>query len=294
MTATAGRDRQTYSQNHGCSLDFPESNPVQYKSPQRLSRKFALLGRLCLVAGRCVYHLSEVAHLLRTRNRSVHASRDCSLEFHTSISTNMSVMDDFTFHPSPAPATSLDSGVSMDQVFTGRVLQPVRSSSMPRLHRCIEIATLFNGKVGLQSTEQNKENGIRTDVNKMPSLSPQQVPTTPKLVKPIRMVQTSKKADELPAMVDLVNWRNPPAAFCMMLCGAVLCFTAHYLFGTNAPFLSSTFLACSDCECTCVLCCFLSACTCRRFNSAGVSPWYQLLPRSFLYSLAQRVGLERF
>ena len=94
----------------------------------------------------------------------------------------------------------------------------------------------------LQSTEQNKENCARTDVNKAPSVSPQQVPTTPQLVKPIRIVEASKKADELPALVDLVNWRNPPAAFCSMICGAALCFTAHYFFGTNAPFLSSAFL----------------------------------------------------
>jgi hypothetical protein len=106
----------------------------------------------------------------------------------------------------------------------------------------IHAALFIRSRFGLQSTAWNKENAINKDADKVAGQSPQPIPTTPKLVKPIRIVEASKKADELPAMVDLVNWRNPPAAFCMMFAGVLVCCTAHYLFGTNAPVLSSTYL----------------------------------------------------
>lgn len=167
----------------------------------------------------------------------------------------MGAMGDFSFQPSTAPDTSLDSNVSMDQVFTGRVLQPVCTQvalcheSLVESPQCV----VSNSMRGLQSTEQNKENGIKMDVNKMQNLSPQPVPTTPKLVKPIRMVETAKNSDDLPAMVDLVNWRNPPAAFCAMMCGALCCAGAHYVFG-NTPLLSSAHLICTESSCRGVKC----------------------------------------
>jgi hypothetical protein len=153
-------------------------------------------------------------------------------------------MEDFTFHPSSAPDHSLDSGCSIGQVFAGgRVLKPVRfpcyvfftqcSSNISK--QCSEMGELLQSRTDVS----NKENSGAPNMKQSPTLSPTASPATPKLVKPIRMVQPVKHRDDLPAMVDLVNWRNPPAAVCAMIGGAAICGAGHWLFRTNAPFLSS-------------------------------------------------------
>eukprot|EP00892_Ulva_mutabilis_P004813 jgi/Ulvmu1/2703/UM014_0159.1 len=105
----------------------------------------------------------------------------------------------------------------------------------------------FLGSPGLMddmsAPSNDKENSAGNVLRTKPLFSP--APTTPTHVKPIRVIQASQRRDDLPAMIDLICWRNPAASFGAMATGTAVCLAGHVIFTNSTPFLSglSTVLA---------------------------------------------------
>lgn len=88
----------------------------------------------------------------------------------------------------------------------------------------------------LTTPSHDKENTGQNVLRTKPLFSP--TPATPAHVKPIRVVQAYRRRDDLPAMVDLISWRNPAASFGAMATGTAVCLAGHVIFTTSTPFLS--------------------------------------------------------
>jgi hypothetical protein len=129
-----------------------------YKSNKTGTSSSQLRVLLCLPFVYKKVRVSQKLHSLQTRyqDRSWNASVQYS---RTPCNEIMCDFDDgFTFQPSPAPATSLDSGASMDQVFTGRVLQPVRYRSNACLNHVVYTCSSVHS-FALRPAEHGVEQG---------------------------------------------------------------------------------------------------------------------------------------